>query len=145
MSSFEAGLVRSESTTVSRLLEVSKALSKVIASAGQFPWLIRLLQGVGRYSDMTFIFHLIKQADQMELLFSRHVEKDSKLKTAILSYLRRFHPQDQEAFEMLAAAYSMHRDIAEMYWETAQGKLALFKHRPISDTKETQGDENDYL
>ncbi|GAV08216.1 hypothetical protein RvY_17942 [Ramazzottius varieornatus] len=123
---------------IGRLLEVAKSVSKSIASTGQFPLLIRLLQGVGRYSDMTFIFHQIKQACQMELLFSRHVEKEVKLKTAILSYLQRYQPDDQEAFEMLAAAYSMHRDIAEMYWGTAQDKLALFKHRPITETKETQ-------
>lgn len=58
----------------------------------------------------------------MEMLFSRGVEKDPKLKNAILNYLRKFHAEDHDTFDMLAAAYSMHREIAETFLGIAQDK-----------------------
>jgi Spatacsin C-terminus len=125
---------------LARLLAACKTVSKALADAQDYHSLLRLLNGVGRYSELTFIFHLIKEADKMEILFGRGVEKDPKLKNAILNYLRKFHADDSNTFEMLAAAYSMHREIGETFLAIAQDKMALFKHRPIVDTAETQAE-----
>lgn len=98
------------------MLSACKGIAKAAASHGDFGSVLRILNGIGRYSELNFIFNLIKEADQMELLFGRGVEKDPKLKNAILNFLKKFHPDDSNTFEMLAAAYSMHREIGEAFF-----------------------------
>ena len=38
-------------------------------------WQIRLLTGVGRFSEMTYIFDLLKQNHQFELLFRKGIDR----------------------------------------------------------------------
>ncbi|XP_055342144.1 spatacsin-like [Paramacrobiotus metropolitanus] len=125
---------------IARLMKACKGLAKLLAEKKQMASLLRLLNGIGRYSEMTFVFHLIKEADEMEKLFGRGVDKDPKLRNAILNYLRKYHPEDHNDFDMLAAHYSMHREIGETFQMIAEDKLMVFKHRAIVDTAETQSE-----
>lgn len=42
-----------------------------------FKSILRLMTGIGRYSEMTYCFDLFKENNEFELLFSKHIEKVS--------------------------------------------------------------------
>ena len=52
---------------------------------------VQLLTGVARYSEMTFIFDLLKEHDQFELLFGKGMEKVRSLADRRLLYIEVVH------------------------------------------------------
>lgn len=75
--------------------------------------MIRVLTGIGRYSEMTYIFDILKEHQKFELLLGRRIEKVPQLRVALLDSLK----GDKEMYPMVALNFSMHREIAEMLQE----------------------------
>lgn len=92
---------------------------------------VRLLTGVGRFNEMTYIFDSLKQNDEFELLLKKGIEKENSLKIALLDYLKRFHPTDIETYDMVAHNFLMYREIAKMLETQAQKQLAMFKNQKV--------------
>ncbi len=84
---------------------------------------IRLLTGVGRYAEMTYILNILKQSHQFELLFQRGIDKDERLKMAILDYLKRYHPEDMDTYRWAALHFTQYREIAQMLEAEADRQL----------------------
>ena len=66
-------------------------------------WLLmtRLLTGIQRYTEMNYVFVLLKEKDQFEYLLRRSMDRLPLLRTALLDFLRRNCPQDTELFRMV--------------------------------------------
>ena len=57
--------------------------------------------------------------------------QEDKLKIAILDYLKRFHPKDNDNYTMVALNFTMYREIAHMLEENGRRNIELLKDKPL--------------
>ncbi|KAM8860537.1 spatacsin [Synchiropus picturatus] len=113
-----------------RVLQAARHLSHTYLAPGEhYSLLVRLLTGVGRYDEMTYIFDLLIQNHAFELLLRKKFDtargQSSSLKTALLDYLKRCLPADSEKHNMVALCFSMRREIGENHEMAARTQLRL--------------------
>ncbi|KAL8574758.1 hypothetical protein ACOMHN_035875 [Nucella lapillus] len=123
---------------ISNVLRAARVCAQCLAGASQYHLMMRLLTGIGRYSEMTYIFDYLQQHHQFEMLLRKGIDKEDKLKTAILDYLKRFHSDDKDTYSMVALNFSMYREIADMLDESGHRNLALLRDKPLDSNRETQ-------
>ncbi|RWS22558.1 spatacsin-like protein, partial [Leptotrombidium deliense] len=97
------------------LRKVKHMVTQRLLEKNDFHSMIRLLKGIGRYSEMTYIFDILKDNDAFELLLGKGIEKVPQLRVALLDSVK----SDKETFTMIALNFSMHREIAEMMESSA--------------------------
>ncbi|XP_053405680.1 spatacsin-like isoform X2 [Mercenaria mercenaria] len=124
---------------ISNILRAARILTAHLQAAGEHQLMTRLLTGVGRYNEMTYIFDALQQNHQFELLLGKGKEKETKLKTAILDYLKRYHPGDTDTYTMVALKFMMYREIAQLLEHNANKTLDKLKGKPLENTSDTQG------
>eukprot|EP00698_Gefionella_okellyi_P021011 TRINITY_DN6694_c0_g1_i1.p1 TRINITY_DN6694_c0_g1~~TRINITY_DN6694_c0_g1_i1.p1 ORF type:complete len:2260 (-),score=477.08 TRINITY_DN6694_c0_g1_i1:543-7322(-) len=117
---------------VERVLRAVRERVGKYFAANNFNPLLRLLTGIKRYSDLEYIFHLLMEADQFELLVKKSNDKDGmvELRTALANYVRKNYPGDTEKLTMVFLRFNMVRELAELLFEDGrtriqQGDLAL--------------------
>uniref|UniRef100_A0A6Q2ZLW4 Spatacsin C-terminal domain-containing protein n=1 Tax=Esox lucius TaxID=8010 RepID=A0A6Q2ZLW4_ESOLU len=114
-----------------RVLQAARHLSHAhLAHSDHYSLLVRLLTGIGRYTDMTYIFDLLNQNHRFEMLLRKKVESNSRLKTALLDYIKRCLPADSEKYNMVALCFSMCREIGENLEGAARAQLKLIESQP---------------
>ncbi|KAL7980238.1 hypothetical protein Chor_001506, partial [Crotalus horridus] len=91
---------------------------------------VRLLTGIGRYNEMTYIF---------DLLHEKHYFENGTLKTALLDYIKRCRPGDSEKHNMIALCFSMCREIGENHEAAANVQLKLIESQPWGKDSPAQG------
>uniref|UniRef100_A0A3B5L2L6 Spatacsin C-terminal domain-containing protein n=1 Tax=Xiphophorus couchianus TaxID=32473 RepID=A0A3B5L2L6_9TELE len=99
-----------------RVLQAARHLSHT--------YLVRLLTGIGRYNEMTYIFDLLHQNHCFEMLLRK---KSSSLKTSLLDYIKRCLPADSEKHNMVALCFSMRREIGENHEIAARTQLKMIE------------------
>uniref|UniRef100_A0A6Q2Y7N0 Spatacsin C-terminal domain-containing protein n=1 Tax=Esox lucius TaxID=8010 RepID=A0A6Q2Y7N0_ESOLU len=120
-----------------RVLQAARHLSHAhLAHSDHYSLLVRLLTGIGRYTDMTYIFDLLNQNHRFEMLLRKKVESNSRLKTALLDYIKRCLPADSEKYNMVALCFSMCREIGENLEGAARAQLKLIESQPWAVTPE---------
>uniref|UniRef100_A0A3Q3EM06 SPG11 vesicle trafficking associated, spatacsin n=1 Tax=Labrus bergylta TaxID=56723 RepID=A0A3Q3EM06_9LABR len=111
-----------------RVLQAARHLSHTHLSPGEhYSLLVRLLTGIGRYNEMTYIFDLLHQNHRFEMLLRK---KSSSLKTALLDYIKRCLPADSEKHNMVALCFSMRREIGENHEMAARTQLKIIESQP---------------
>ncbi|PVD19335.1 hypothetical protein C0Q70_19822 [Pomacea canaliculata] len=123
---------------ISSVLRAARICAQKLAAARQYQHMIRLLTGIGRYGEMTYIFDQLQQDHQFEMLLRKGIDKEDKLKIAILDYLKRFHGDDKDTYSMVALNFSMYREIAQMLDESGHRHLALLKDKPLEANKDVE-------
>jgi spatacsin len=53
--------------------------------------------------------------------------QEKSLKIAIIDYLKRYHPHDNETFDMVVHYFMMHREIGQLLQSRARQILETFK------------------
>uniref|UniRef100_UPI003AAE11C8 spatacsin-like n=1 Tax=Centroberyx gerrardi TaxID=166262 RepID=UPI003AAE11C8 len=124
-----------------RVLQAARHLSHAHLAPGEhYSLLVRLLTGIGRYNEMTYIFDLLHQNHRFEILLRKKVETDrgqsSSLKTALLDYIKRCLPADSEKHNMVALCFSMRREIGENHEMAARTQLKIIEAQPWVVTAE---------
>uniref|UniRef100_A0AAQ5Z462 Spatacsin C-terminal domain-containing protein n=1 Tax=Amphiprion ocellaris TaxID=80972 RepID=A0AAQ5Z462_AMPOC len=108
-----------------RVLQAARHLSHDYLAPGEhYSLLVRLLTGIGRYNEMTYIFDLLHQNHCFEMLLRK---KSSSLKTALLEYIKRCLPADSEKHNMVALCFSMRREIGENHEMAARTQLKMIE------------------
>ncbi|XP_029992662.1 spatacsin [Sphaeramia orbicularis] len=115
-----------------RVLQAARHLSHTYLAPGEhYSLLVRLLTGIGRYNEMTYIFDLLHQNHRFEMLLRKKMDTDrgqsSSLKTALLDYLKRCLPADSEKHNMVALCFSMRREIGENHEMAARTQLKIIE------------------
>ncbi|XP_028287766.1 spatacsin isoform X2 [Parambassis ranga] len=115
-----------------RVLQAARHLSYTYLAPGEhYSLLVRLLTGIGRYNEMTYIFDLLHQNHCFEMLLRKKVDTEkgqsSSLKTALLDYLKRCLPADSEKHNMVALCFSMRREIGENHEMAARTQLKMIE------------------
>ncbi|XP_047451855.1 spatacsin [Mugil cephalus] len=115
-----------------RILQAARHLSHTYLAPGEHhSLLVRLLTGIGRYNEMTYIFDLLHQNHCFEMLLRKKVDTEkgqsSSLKTALLDYIKRCLPADSEKYNMVALCFSMRREIGENHEMAARTQLKMIE------------------
>ncbi|XP_014665063.1 PREDICTED: spatacsin-like [Priapulus caudatus] len=118
---------------ISRVLAAARAAASALAAADEHALTTRLLTGVARYGEMTYVFDELQRQQQLILLLRKGVDKDPRLKVALLDHLERRRPRDRETYTMVALHFAMHREIAEMLEEAAYAELERYAARRDAD------------
>uniref|UniRef100_A0A8C4N9X5 Spatacsin C-terminal domain-containing protein n=1 Tax=Eptatretus burgeri TaxID=7764 RepID=A0A8C4N9X5_EPTBU len=109
-----------------RTLLLAKHLThNVLVPHELYPLMVRLLIGIGRYTDMVYILDLLHQYDQFELLLKNKMDL-----TALLDYIKQNRPGDSEKYNMVALCFRMNREIAENLESAARTQLKLIAAQP---------------
>uniref|UniRef100_A0A7N8X5X2 SPG11 vesicle trafficking associated, spatacsin n=1 Tax=Mastacembelus armatus TaxID=205130 RepID=A0A7N8X5X2_9TELE len=110
-----------------RVLQAARHLSHTyLAPREQYSLLVRLLTGIGRYNEMTYVFDLLHQNHRFEMLLRKKVDTDG-LKTALLDYIKRCLPADSEKHNMVALCFTMRREIGENHEMAARTQLKIIE------------------
>ncbi|XP_037539687.1 spatacsin [Nematolebias whitei] len=117
-----------------RVLQAARHLSHTYLAPGEHhSLLVRLLTGIGRYNEMTYIFDLLHQNHCFEMLLRKKVDTErgqsSSLKMALLDYIKRCLPADSEKHNMVALCFSMRREIGENHEIAARTQLKMIESR----------------
>lgn len=108
------------------LQKVRVLIVKNLSLKQDYDSMIRLLIGINRYSEMAYVFDILKENHQLELLLSKKVIKNLQLRIALIDFLKR----DREMYQMIALNFSMHREIAELLENQARASLKALKVGP---------------
>ncbi|XP_075211452.1 spatacsin-like [Lycorma delicatula] len=104
---------------ISKVLKLCQKLTEVLLENCQWSLMVRLLTGIGRYTEMHYIFHLLKDNQQFESLLSKGLDKYTGLKSATLDFVR----DDKELFTLVALHFLMYSELAAMFEENASSYL----------------------
>ncbi|CAM1313715.1 Uncharacterised protein g6334 [Pycnogonum litorale] len=122
---------------ISRVLKKARSVTSQLEKDQEFALIVRLLTGIGRYGEMNYVFDLLREHDKYELLFRKGMEKVQNLKVSFLEYLKRFHRNDYETYNMVALHFLMYREIAETLEANAKARIKDFEDVEYFDsTKE---------
>ncbi|XP_043933635.1 spatacsin [Protopterus annectens] len=119
---------------IARVLDAARHLSHDhLTPNEEYSLMVRLLTGIGRYNDMTYIFDLLHQNHRFEMLLRKNVESNGHLKMALLDYIKRCHPGDSEKHNMVALCFSMRREIGENHEVAARTQLKLIESQTCDE------------
>lgn len=106
---------------ISLILGRAHMLCSQLLQTKSWGLMVKLLTGISRYTEMTYIFDIIKSNHQFEFLLSQfncilkqHDSKKNDLKMALLEFLKTYWPQDSELKRLVALHFQMHSEVAEL-------------------------------
>ena len=93
-------------------------------------WILitRLTTGIQRYTEMSYVFALLKEHDQFEYLLRKGMDRLPLLRQALLDFLRPNCVENRELFRLVALHFHMHAEVASMWQEEANSLL-----KPVID------------
>ncbi|XP_038605866.1 spatacsin [Tachyglossus aculeatus] len=116
---------------ITRVLQAARLLTdNHLAPNEEFGLVVRLLTGIGRYQEMTYVFDLLHRKHYFEVLMRKKLDSSGTLKTALLDYMKRCRPGDSEKHNMIALCFSMCRQIGENHEAAARIQLKLIESQP---------------
>ncbi|KAJ7397803.1 Spatacsin [Pitangus sulphuratus] len=120
---------------ITRVLQAARLLTdQHLAPREEYGLVVRLLTGIGRYNEMSYIFELLHQRQHFEVLMRKKLDPSGTLKTALLEYIKRCRPGDSEKHNMIALCFSMCREIGENHEAAARTQLKLIESRPWEES-----------
>ncbi|NXI39236.1 SPTCS protein, partial [Galbula dea] len=120
---------------ITRVLQAARLLTEEhLAPQEEYGLVVRLLTGIGRYNEMTYIFELLHQKHYFEVLMRKKLDPSGTLKTALLDYIKRCRPGDSEKHNMIALCFSMCREIGENHEAAACIQLKLIESQPWEES-----------
>ncbi|GFT33800.1 spatacsin [Trichonephila clavipes] len=110
---------------ISQILHNAQILVHLLEEADKFFLMIHLLSGLGRYSEMMYVFDILKSNDKLNLLFEKKMENIPNLRLALLDYLTRCSSSvGDNYFYSLASQFGMYREKAQILEMSVQKQLS---------------------
>ncbi|NXQ10949.1 SPTCS protein, partial [Peucedramus taeniatus] len=120
---------------ITRVLQAARLLTEEhLAPREEYGLVVRLLTGIGRYNEMTYIFELLHHKHYFEVLMRKKLDPSGTLKAALLDYTKRCRPGDSEKHNMIALCFSMCREIGQNHEAAACTQLKLIECRPWEES-----------
>ncbi|NXT78963.1 SPTCS protein, partial [Zapornia atra] len=120
---------------ITRVLQAARLLTdQHLAPSEEYGLVVRLLTGIGRYNEMTYIFELLHEKHYFEVLMRKKLDPSGTLKAALLEYIKRCRPGDSEKHNMIALCFSMCREIGENHEAAACIQLKLIESQPWEES-----------
>ncbi|XP_043283377.1 spatacsin [Venturia canescens] len=102
---------------IASILRKAQHLVYTLQQRKHWSLLVRLVTGLGRFTEMNYIFQILKENDQFEFLLGKGLDKIPGLKTALLEFCKRQCPGDKELFTLIALHFLLYNEIA-FKWES---------------------------
>ncbi|XP_071562080.1 spatacsin isoform X1 [Temnothorax nylanderi] len=109
---------------IASVLRKCQSLANMLQILKYWALLVRLVTGVGRFTEMNYIFQILKENDQFESLLGQGLDKVPGLKMALLEFLKRQCPEDKELFTLVALHFRLYYEIALMWENEAKEVIA---------------------
>lgn len=104
--------------------------------------------GVGRYTELNYVFSILKENDQFEFLLSKASKRDERLKISCIEYLKKFCPEDRKLYELVAVHFNLYSETATIWEREAQGcikNLLAIALAEMQNAKSNQGQSFELL
>ncbi|XP_069160360.1 spatacsin isoform X2 [Procambarus clarkii] len=108
---------------IGTVLRTALSLTTSLIQHSQWSLMVRLLIGVGRYIEMSYIIDALRENDQFEHLLGRDSDprgKETGLDRALVHYLHSRHPLDKDTLKLVALHFLLYSEVAEMWVEDAE-------------------------
>lgn len=105
---------------ISTILRKCQSIITLLLTLKSWKLIVRLLTGVARYTEMNYVFHILRENDQFEFLLRKGSRKDNGLKVALLKYLKKYCPEERELYRMVALHFTLFSEIAQLWEEEAR-------------------------
>jgi len=125
---------------ISDVLRAARLWNVKLIKSKSYSLMVRMLTGIGRFKEMSYIFETLADEHHFELLFRKDIEKEAQLKSALLDYIKKYHPNDTEKIDMLSIRFGMHREVGEQFEETGEKQIRTFCSRFSAMSKEVEVD-----
>ncbi|EZA52114.1 Spatacsin [Ooceraea biroi] len=109
---------------IASVLRKCQNLANTLQILKHWALLVRLVTGVGRFTEMNYIFQILKENDQFEFLLGQGLDKVPGLKMALLEFLKRQCPENKELFTLVALHFRLYYEIALMWENEAKEVIA---------------------
>ncbi|XP_076620109.1 spatacsin isoform X1 [Colletes latitarsis] len=120
---------------IASILRKCQNLANVLQNHKLWALLVRLVTGVGRFTEMNYIFHILKNNDQFEYLLGQGLDKVMGLKMALLEFLKHHCPENRDLFTLVALHFQLYHEMAFMWENEAKDVLKTL----ISDAIKVPG------
>ncbi|KAH1007968.1 hypothetical protein HUJ04_005131 [Dendroctonus ponderosae] len=108
---------------ISSILKKCRNVIDNLLQVRSWKLIVRLLTGVGRYTELKYVFYELKRNDQFEFLLSKGSKRDERLKLACIEYLKKTCLQDMELYKLVAIHFNLYSDVAALWEREAQGHI----------------------
>ncbi|CAH1169832.1 unnamed protein product [Phaedon cochleariae] len=108
---------------ISIVLKKCQAVISHLLNLRSWKLIVRLLTGVGRYTEMNYAFQILRENDQFEFLLRKGSRRDNGLKTALLEYLKKYCPDNRELYKIVALHFTLFSEVALLWEREAQGAI----------------------
>ncbi|XP_044265423.1 spatacsin-like isoform X2 [Tribolium madens] len=108
---------------ISIVLKKSKEVVANLLILQDWKLMVRLLTGVARYTEMNYVFQILKENDQFEFLLRKNLRKDNTLKVALLEYLKKFCPDNRDLYKIVALHFTLFSEVAILWEREAQNNV----------------------
>ncbi|KAK0162920.1 hypothetical protein PV327_006649 [Microctonus hyperodae] len=102
---------------IASVLRKCQNLANTLQNSKLWSLLVRLVTGIGRFTEMNYIFEILKENDQFEFLLRKGLDKFSGLKIALLDFCKKQCPENKKLFTLVANHFQLYNEIAIM-WES---------------------------
>lgn len=124
---------------ISQVLRIVNNFAPVLKTRSEWALMVRLLTGIQRYTEMNYIFKMLKENDHFEFLLRKDSVKPLGFKLALLGWLRRECPDDTALLKMTAAHFQMHQQEGELWQKEGNDRLHDVVQQGLQNNQKTKG------
>lgn len=111
------------------LKKTRQLITQHLKTERYFHLILRLLTGIGRYSEMTYCFDIFHEADRFEMILSKRVSRTPQLRIALLNYIKNSEGSVGELLPLVAIRFFLFRETADYHRVRAEQLLSKFYHQ----------------
>lgn len=108
---------------ISIVLKKCQSLIALLLQLQSWKLMVRLLTGIRRYTEMEYVFQILRENEQFEFLLNRGSKKDNSLKLALLEYLKKCCPDNRELYRIVALHFTLFSEVAHLWELEAEGVI----------------------
>ncbi|XP_008543727.1 spatacsin [Microplitis demolitor] len=101
---------------IAYVLRKCQSLANTLQHLKLWSLLVRLLTGIGRFTEMNYVFNILKENDQFEFLLGKGLDKVTGLKMATMEFCKKQCPDNKELFNLVANHFQLYTEVA-IVWE----------------------------
>lgn len=108
---------------ISLILKTCQVVISHLLILRSWKLIVRLLTGIGRYTEMSYVFDILRENDQFEFLLRKGSRRDNALKVALLDYLKKFCPDNRDLYKIVALHFALFSEVALLWEREAHGVI----------------------
>uniref|UniRef100_A0A1B6BXG2 Spatacsin C-terminal domain-containing protein n=1 Tax=Clastoptera arizonana TaxID=38151 RepID=A0A1B6BXG2_9HEMI len=101
---------------ISKILTMCGDIVNLLHDCCQWALMVHLITGIGRYTEMKYIFQILKDSHQFEFLLGKGLDKYTGLKSSLLDFVR----NDKTQYMLVAVHFRMYSELAMMFSDEAK-------------------------